>query len=82
MDKNSAPASMTPDLSFEDAVRELELIVGQMENNQLPLQEALSAFKRGSTLLQHCQKTLADVEQQIRLLNEDGSLTPFQDREE
>ena len=82
MDKNSVPPAVSPDLPFEEAVRELELIVGQMESNQLPLQEALAAFKRGSALLQHCQKTLVDVEQQIRILNEDGSLSPFQDRDE
>ena len=82
MDKNSSSKSVAPDLSFEDAVRELELIVTQMESNQLPLQEALGAFKRGSALLQHCQKTLTDVEQQIRILNESGELSPFQDRDE
>jgi exodeoxyribonuclease VII small subunit len=79
MDKNSTANLIAPDLSFEDAVRELELIVSQMENNQLPLQDALTAFKRGSSLLQHCQKTLADVAQQIRILNEDGTLNSFQD---
>lgn len=82
MDKNSTVNPIAPDLSFEDAVRELELIVNQMENNQLPLQDALTAFKRGSSLLQHCQKTLADVEQQIRILNEDGTLNSFQDNDE
>ncbi len=82
MDKNSTVNPIAPDLSFEDAVRELELIVNQMENNQLPLQDALTAFKRGSFLLQHCQKTLADVEQQIRILNEDGTLNSFQDNDE
>lgn len=82
MDKNSVSDSVSPALSFEDAVRELELLVSQMESNQLPLQEALAAFRRGSALLQHCQKTLTDVEQQIRILNEDGSLSPFQDRDE
>jgi exodeoxyribonuclease VII small subunit len=82
MDKNSTANLIAPDLSFEDAVRELELIVSQMENNQLPLQDALTAFKRGSSLLQHCQKTLADVEQQIRILNEDGTLNSFQDSDE
>lgn len=82
MDKNSVSPAITPELSFEEAVSELELIVTQMESNQLPLQEALGAFKRGSALLQHCQKTLTDVEQQIRILNESGELSPFQDRDE
>ncbi len=74
--------TVTDNISFEDALRELEQIVSQMENNQLPLQEALGAFKRGSALLQHCQKALADVEQQVRILNEDGKLSAYQDRDE
>ena len=53
-----------------------------MESNQLPLQDALGAFKRGTALLQHCQKALTDVEQQIRILNESGELSSFQDRDE
>lgn len=79
---NPMTDTVTDNISFEDALRELEQIVSQMENNQLPLQEALSAFKRGSALLKHCQKTLADVEQQVRILNEDGKLSAYQDRDE
>ena len=79
---NPMTDTVTDNISFEDALRELEQIVSQMENNQLPLQEALSAFKRGSALLQHCQKALADVEQQVRILNEDGKLSAYQDRDE
>lgn len=74
--------SISDDISFEVAINELEKIVSQMENNQLPLQEALAAFKRGTLLLQHCQKTLADVEQQVRILGEDGELKPHQDRDD
>ena len=79
---NPMTDTVTDNISFEDALRELEQIVSQMENNQLPLQEALGAFKRGSALLHHCQKTLADVEQQVRILNEDGKLSAYQDRDE
>lgn len=71
---------ISDEMTFEAAVSELETIVGQMENNQLPLQDALAAFKRGTALLQHCQKTLADVEQQVRILGEDGTLNAYQDR--
>ena len=79
---NPMTDTVTDNISFEDALRELEQIVSQMENNQLPLQEALGAFKRGSALLQHCQKALADVEQQVCILNEDGKLSAYQDRDE
>jgi exodeoxyribonuclease VII small subunit len=80
MAKND-PADLNK-VSFETAVSELEVIVNQMENNQLPLQEALSAFKRGTNLLLECQKTLAEVEQQIQLLNEDNQLQSYQDNQE
>ena len=66
-------------ISFENAVKELESIVGQMESNQLPLEQSLSAYKRGTEFLQFCQKTLADVEQQIRILNEANQLQTYTD---
>lgn len=80
MIKNQSPDSNK--ISFESAITELEAIVNQMENNQLPLQEALSAFKRGTTLLLECQKTLSEVEQQIQLLSEDNQLQSYQDNQE
>ena len=62
---------------FEAALTELESIINRMESGQLPLQQSLSAYKRGTELLGFCQKALADVEQQIRILNESNQLQPF-----
>lgn len=80
MTKNTS--SEIGNISFESAVRELEAIVNQMETNQLPLQDALNAFKHGTALLQHCQKTLADVEQQVRILSDANQLQNHQDKQE
>lgn len=66
------------DVTFEAAVSELETIVSQMESKQLPLQDTLAAFKRAKALLQHCQKTLAEVEQQVRILSDDGKTQELQ----
>lgn len=63
--------------SYEQAFAELEQIVAQMESGQMSLEESLNAYKRGNTLLELCQKSLADVEQQVRILNEHQLLTPF-----
>jgi exodeoxyribonuclease VII small subunit len=63
--------------NFEAALAELESIITRMESGQLPLQQSLSAYKRGTELLGFCQKALADVEQQIRILNESNQLQPF-----
>ena len=63
--------------SYEQAFSELEQIVAQMESGQMSLENSLSAYKRGSALLEFCQKSLADVEQQVKILNERQQLTPF-----
>lgn len=80
MTKNTS--SEIGNISFESSVRELEAIVNQMETNQLPLQDALNAFKHGTALLQQCQKTLADVEQQVRILSDANQLQNHQDKQE
>ena len=76
MSKNTQPKS------FESALAELESLVSQMESGQLPLEQSLAAYKRGAELLQYCQKSLADVEQQVRLLNEANILQPYTDRDD
>lgn len=62
-----------PPLSFERAVAELEAIVAAMEQDELPLEEALSRYQRGIELLRQCQGTLNAAEQKIRIL-ENGNL--------
>ena len=65
-----------PPKTFEAALAELEAIVATMEGGQLPLAEALTAYKRGAELLQFCQAALKDAEQQVQVL-ERGVLKAF-----
>ena len=67
---NAVPAT------FEAALAELEAIVAAMEGGQLPLDESLVAYKRGAELLQFCQSTLKDAEQQVQVF-EKGLLKAF-----
>ena len=66
--------------SFEAALAELEGIVAAMEGGQLPLKESLIAYKRGAELLQYCQSTLKDAEQQVQVY-ERGLLKAFESPE-
>jgi exodeoxyribonuclease VII small subunit len=66
----------TPD--FESSLLELEAIVSQMESGNLPLEQSMSAYKRGAELLQACQKSLSDAEQQVRVLTEANKLEAFE----
>jgi exodeoxyribonuclease VII small subunit len=62
--------------SYELAVKELEELVRQMEAAQLPLDELLVAYGRGSELLKFCRDKLSGLEEQIKRLD-DGQLKPL-----
>ena len=57
--------------TFESALAELEKIVASMEAGQLPLEQSLAAYKRGAELLKYCQSALAEVQQQVKILEAD-----------
>ena len=71
----SAPET---NISFEQAVVELESIVNQMELGNLALDDSFNAYKRGAALLQICQQSLNNVEQQVRILTDAQKLSAFQ----
>lgn len=54
--------------SFEAALAEIENIVAAMEAGQLPLEQSLTAYKRGAELLQYCQARLQEAQQQVKIL--------------
>jgi exodeoxyribonuclease VII small subunit len=56
-----------PELRYEEAVRELEKLISDMESGKFSLEETLLAYQRGAALLKHCQGMLAQVEQQVRV---------------
>lgn len=55
-------------LTFREAMHELEAIVGVLEANTLELEESLAKYERGVALLASCQKRLGTAEQQIDVL--------------
>lgn len=71
-----AKTAKTP-ANFEAALAELETIIQTMENGELPLEAALTAYKDGIALMKFCQGRLADAEQQLKVL-EDGELKPME----
>jgi exodeoxyribonuclease VII small subunit len=59
------------DLSFEQALDELDALVRRMESGDLTLDDSIAAYKRGAELAKHCQSKLSTAEQQIRKLEGD-----------
>ena len=62
-------AKLSVPKTFEEAMAKLDEIVTSMQNNELPLEEALNAYKEGNKLVQFCQKKLTDVEEQLKMFD-------------
>lgn len=65
--KSGLEVQIDPDLRYEQAVKELEKLISDMESGKFSLEETLLAYQRGAALLKHCQGMLAQVEQQVRV---------------
>jgi exodeoxyribonuclease VII small subunit len=52
-------------LSFEDALEEMEGIVGRLESGQVKLDEAIEQYARGAQLKAHCQAKLKEAQARI-----------------
>lgn len=64
MAENPIPPDIAS-MSFEDALRELEQIVKQLEGGQVKLDEAVAAYERGSLLKRHCEQRLAEARSKV-----------------
>ena len=56
--------SLLPDvqeLSFEDALKELESVVRRLEEGRLPLEEAIGSYERGALLKERCEALLSQA---------------------
>lgn len=66
------------DLTYEQAVSELEGIIGKLESGEATLDESISMYSRGMELSRFCKEKLDDIVKRINMLGEDGkSETPF-----
>ena len=68
------------ELSFREAMGELDRIVGLLESNSLELEESLAGYERGVALLASLQKRLSDAEQKVEVLM--GELSGEKDDQE
>ncbi|GIL04891.1 exodeoxyribonuclease VII small subunit [Betaproteobacteria bacterium PRO7] len=71
MARASAPKPVA-ELTFEQALDELDALVRRMEAGELSLDDSIAAYRRGAELARYCQGKLAAAEQEIRKL--DGEL--------
>lgn len=56
------------DPSFEDSLSELEAIVEAMEEEQLPLEDLVNHYEKGSALLKRCENVLKSARERLELI--------------
>ncbi|HEY9542116.1 exodeoxyribonuclease VII small subunit [Prevotella sp.] len=60
------------EIKYEDAVKQLELIVDQMENNELDIDEMADRLKKAQKLLKLCKDRLTKADQEIKKILDGG----------
>ena len=69
MAKTSKTLKTTVDeLSYEEAMKELEGIVEALEDGQNPLEESIKLFERGQALVAHCSALLEAAQLKVQKL--------------
>lgn len=77
-----AEDSSVTELSFEDALKELERIVSRLESGEAQLQEAIDLYERGDALRRQCAARLDAAQARIEAIRADAdgrpaAATPF-----
>jgi exodeoxyribonuclease VII small subunit len=67
--------------TFEQSMKQLEKIVQELEDGELPLEKALKKFEEGMKLTKLCSEKLDETEKKVSILlkNSEGRITeqPF-----
>ncbi len=64
---------------FETKLQQLNQIVTNLENGQVPLEQAIAEFKQGMALSKQLENTLANAEKAVtQIMNDNNEEQPFQ----
>ena len=69
MSNESSPATPVEELSYEQALAELESIVADLETGDDTLEASLARYERGQVLVRYCEKLLEQAELKIQSLS-------------
>ncbi len=64
------------DMSFEEAMRELEAIVTQLDSGNVELEKSIALYERGAALKAHCEAKLKAAEEKVAAITLDSDGAP------
>lgn len=65
------------ELSLEQAFKQLDAMLDQLESREIPLEESFQLYQKGMTLLKICNEKIDTVEKKILIMNGDGGFDEF-----
>ena len=74
---DTAPLKAPKDMTFEEAMTELEQVVRQLEDGRVPLEQAIGSYERGAALKTRCDAMLKGAKLKVEEIykNKDGTIT-------
>ena len=64
------------EMSFEEAIRELETVVGQLERGDVALEDSIALYERGAKLKARCDTKLKEAEEKVAKITFDETGAP------
>lgn len=64
------------EMSFEEAMRELEAIVEQLDSGTVELEKSITLYERGAKLKAHCEAKLKAAEEKVAAITLDADGNP------
>jgi len=72
-DQSTEQQTQTDQLSFEQAIEQLEQLIEKIESGEVGLEESLKHYEQGTELIKRCRSILDSAEQRISELTESES---------
>jgi exodeoxyribonuclease VII small subunit len=64
------------EMSFEDAIRELEQVVTALDRGDVALEDSIKLYERGAALKARCEAKLKEAEEKVAQITLDASGQP------
>ncbi|QXT39954.1 exodeoxyribonuclease VII small subunit [Rhodobacteraceae bacterium M385] len=64
------------EMSFEDAIRELEQVVTQLDRGDVALEDSIKLYERGAALKARCEAKLKEAEEKVAQITLDANGQP------
>ena len=64
------------EMTFEDAMRELEAVVDQLERGNVALDASIALYERGAALKKRCEEELKRAEEKVAAITLDADGAP------